>query len=164
MRSCGGAQGRIYDQPLGSLQLPLLFVRGTADPYSPQPKWDELRRRVTSPDVTVRLRARPQRGTGRPGTASGWLAAASLWLHASMCEAVGILWAVNAAAAGRPVTLCQASRCGGVPRHSPQVCTLDGADHMLAVPGGDQAAAWCELRRALEAFLGSRLQELARGS
>ena len=46
-------QDKLRDEPLASLQLPILFVRGTRDQFCDDGPWEEVRPRLTSPDITV---------------------------------------------------------------------------------------------------------------
>lgn len=46
-------QEHLYEKPVSLLQQPLLFLRGTADPYNDEPSWQKLQERITSPDVQV---------------------------------------------------------------------------------------------------------------
>ena len=46
-------QDKLRDEPLASLQLPILFVRGTRDQFCDDGPWEAVRPRLTSPDVTV---------------------------------------------------------------------------------------------------------------
>jgi predicted alpha/beta-hydrolase family hydrolase len=49
----GAVQEDVRDEPLTSLQLPLMFVRGTNDPFSTQDPWDKLRPRLTTKHLLV---------------------------------------------------------------------------------------------------------------
>ena len=46
-------QDELRDEPLASLQLPILFVRGTRDQFCEDGPWEAVRPRLTSPDITV---------------------------------------------------------------------------------------------------------------
>jgi hypothetical protein len=46
-------QEDVRDTPLTSLELPLMFVRGTNDPFSTQEPWDQLCPRLTSKHLLV---------------------------------------------------------------------------------------------------------------
>lgn len=48
----GCTQGELRDVPLVELTLPLLFVRGTRDPFSTPGPWHTLRQRLGSSSVT----------------------------------------------------------------------------------------------------------------
>ncbi|KAI8467653.1 MAG: hypothetical protein J3K34DRAFT_31399 [Monoraphidium minutum] len=48
-----GKPGQLRDEPLCSLQLPLLFLRGTSDPFSTPGPWVGVRARLASADVQV---------------------------------------------------------------------------------------------------------------
>jgi predicted alpha/beta-hydrolase family hydrolase len=47
-------QESLRDEPLCSLRLPLLFLRGTSDPFSTPEPWEQVHRRLVTADVEVR--------------------------------------------------------------------------------------------------------------
>ncbi len=52
--ACTTPQEQLRDEPLCSLQLPLLFLRGTSDPFSTDGPWQSIQPRLQSSDLQVR--------------------------------------------------------------------------------------------------------------
>lgn len=141
------AQGKGAGDLVSGSPLPLLFLRGTADPLSPDLGWERLRKRLTSASVEVGAAVR-RREPGLRGDCGGSFPAhrAAAWRRRGRRARAGAAPWVHATGAAPP---------------PPQVTEVAGGDHSLRVKDSDAAAEAAldkKLSAAVEAFVKRQVQ------
>lgn len=128
------AQHKLRDEPLRSLQLPLLFLRGTSDPFCTENQWQALLAQLASCNVQV---GRPT--PLRPITRVMGRAAMAPAVQQEACQASSV---PRRCCCARPcwhrhLVACEHGFCGWVLLL--QVHSLQGGSHALTVKGGQAA-------------------------